>query len=47
MVDLTTRYGIVVSIIENNYNHFYGWVEVIPFFANVEKEGVSLFGRKN
>ena len=43
-VDLTTRYGIVLSIIENNYNYFYDWVDVLPFLANVEKEGVTIHG---
>lgn len=43
-VDLTTRYGIVLSIIENNYNYFYDWVDVLPFFANVEREGVTIHG---
>ncbi len=46
-VDLTTRYGIVLSIIENNHDYFYDWVEVLPFFANVEKEGVSIYGGQN
>jgi predicted nucleotidyltransferase len=44
IVDLTTRYGIVLSIIENNHDYFYDWVDVIPFFANVEREGVSIYG---
>ncbi len=43
-VDLTTRYGIVLSVIENNYNYFYDWVDVIPFFKNVEKEGIEIYG---
>ncbi len=43
-VDLTTRYGIVLSIIENNYNYFYDWLDVLPFFTNVEREGVSIYG---
>lgn len=43
-VDLTTRYGIVLSIIENNYDYFYDWADVLPFFANVEKEGVTIHG---
>lgn len=46
-VDLTTRYGVVLSIIENNYDHFYNWVDVVPFFLNVEREGIELYARKN
>ena len=43
-VDLTTRYGVVLSIIENNYDYFYDWAEVLPFFANIIREGVSIYG---
>lgn len=43
-ITLTTRYGIVLSIIENNYNYFYEWVDVLPFFKNVEKEGIEIYG---
>jgi len=46
-VDLTTRYGIVLSIIENNYDYFYDWLEALPFFTNVEKEGVNLYEEQN
>lgn len=44
VVDLTTRYGIVLSIIENNYDYFYDWAKVVPFFTNVIREGVSIYG---
>ena len=44
-VDLTTRYGVVLSIIENNYDYFYDWAEVLPFFANIEKEGKNIYER--
>ena len=44
-VDLTTRYGVVLSIIENNYDYFYDWAEVLPFFANIEKEGENIYER--
>lgn len=44
VVDLTTRYGIVLSVIENNYNYFYDWADVLPFFANIKREGVAIYG---
>ena len=44
VVDLTTRYGIVLSIIENNYDYFYDWAKVVPFFTNVIREGVNIYG---
>lgn len=43
--DLTTRYGIVLSIIENNYDYFYDWAKTLPFFTNVIKEGVNIYER--
>ncbi|MDK2901817.1 MAG: uncharacterized protein PWR14_721 [Thermosediminibacterales bacterium] len=44
VVDLTTRYGIVLSVIENNYDYFYEWADVLPFFANIKREGVVIYG---
>ncbi len=44
-VELTTRFGIVISIIENNYDFFNEWLEVLPFFKNVISEGVEIYGR--
>ncbi|MDW7650142.1 MAG: nucleotidyltransferase domain-containing protein [Bacillota bacterium] len=44
VVDLTTRYGIVISTIENNAAYFYNWVEDIPFFSKVQEEGVEIYG---
>ena len=45
-VDLATRHGIVISIIEKNYKQYYEWVEVIPFLVNIEKEGICVYERK-
>jgi predicted nucleotidyltransferase len=42
-VDLTTRYGIVVSIQENNIEFFNEWVDTLPFFNNVLSQGVELY----
>lgn len=43
-IELTTRYGMVISIIDNNYNYFYQWVDALPFFNNVNREGVVIYG---
>ena len=45
VVNLATRYGIVLSIIENNYDYFYDWAKSLPFFTNVIKEGVNIYER--
>lgn len=44
-VDITTRYGVVLSIITNNHDYFYEWVQHMPFFRNVYNEGVEIYGR--
>ncbi len=43
-VELTSKYGVVLSVIENNYENFYSWMDVVPFYMNVEREGVRLYG---
>lgn len=43
-VDLTTRYGVVISIQGNNIIFFNEWVDTLPFFNNVKNEGVELYG---
>ncbi len=43
-VDLSVRYGVVLSIIEDNYDHFNEWVDVIPFYKNIERDGVRIYG---
>lgn len=44
-VELTTRYGIVISIQENNIDFFNEWSDTLPFFHNVINEGVELYGK--
>ena len=44
VVDLTTRYGIVISTIENNVTYFNEWAADIPFFSKVKEEGVEIYG---
>ena len=34
---------IIISIFAKNYNHFYEWVEVLPFYKNVVNDGVELY----
>ncbi|MEQ8171889.1 MAG: nucleotidyltransferase domain-containing protein [Candidatus Eremiobacterota bacterium] len=44
IVELTTSYGCVISIIENNYTYFYDWVDYMPFFTSVRNEGINIYG---
>ena len=45
--DISIRYGIVISVIENNYDHFYEWVDYLPFYNNVNNEGVDIYAGQN
>ena len=42
-VDLTIEHGILPSIIVRNTNYYNENKEIIPFFRNVEREGVEIY----
>jgi predicted nucleotidyltransferase len=42
-VDLTIRYGVLPSIIIRSTNYFDENKEIIPFYRNVEREGVEIY----
>lgn len=44
MVDLSLEYEIVVSIHLQSYDIYKKYTDVLPFFINVNREGVSLYG---
>jgi uncharacterized protein len=44
--DLTLKYGVLVSTIMVNYKRFEEYKDVLPFYMNVEKEGVKIYERK-
>jgi predicted nucleotidyltransferase len=43
MVELILKYGKLVSILILNKTHYYEWMDTLPFYKNVSKEGVVLF----
>jgi len=43
-VDLTTRYGIFISIVKNNIDFFNEWVDTLPYFKNVISDGIDIYG---
>jgi len=43
-VDLTTRYGIFISIVKNNVNFFNEWVDTLPYFKNIISDGIDIYG---
>ncbi|MGV8146393.1 MAG: nucleotidyltransferase domain-containing protein [Alkaliphilus sp.] len=43
MVDLSLEYDLVVSLQLQETNEFYNYLDVLPFFQNVENEGVLFY----
>jgi len=44
MVDLSLEYDVVLSIISESYEVYNNYLNIIPFFKNIKKEGVRLNG---
>ena len=42
-VDLTVKFGILPSILLRNTTYYNENKEIIPFYRNVEKEGVEIY----
>lgn len=42
--DFLMKYGIDISIIVKNEEHFKYWLGALPFYDNVQKEGVVISG---
>lgn len=42
--DFQMEYGVDISVILKNEEHYNHWLGALPFYNNVEKEGVVLHG---
>lgn len=42
--DFQMEYGIDISVIVKNEKHFNYWLGVLPFYDNVQREGIVLNG---
>lgn len=40
--DYEMEYGIVISPLVKNIEHFMKWSEVLPFYRNVKQEGMAI-----
>lgn len=40
--DFLMEYGIDISVILKNDEHFYHWLGALPFYNNVDKEGIVI-----
>lgn len=43
IVDMNLKYDRVFSVIDIDFEHFKKWVKNLPFYRNVEMEGVVLW----
>lgn len=43
IVDMNLKYDKVFSVVDIDIKHFKKWVNVLPFYQNVEREGVVLW----
>ena len=42
--DFQMEYGVDISVILKNEDHFNYWLGALPFYNNIQKEGVVLNG---
>ena len=45
MAKLSIHYDIVVSITEETYSRYIDYLEILPFFKNISKEGIEIYGK--
>lgn len=43
IVDMNLKYDKVFSVIDIDIEHFRKWINALPFYQNVEREGVVLW----
>ncbi len=46
MGELTIKYGKLISLAEVTYNRFVDFLEVLPFYKNIDEEGIEIYGKK-
>ncbi|MBI5730115.1 MAG: nucleotidyltransferase domain-containing protein [Ignavibacteriales bacterium] len=43
-VDLSLKYGVVISVIIKNSKQFYEFSDILPFYNNIVTHGVTVYG---
>lgn len=43
IVDMNLKYDKVFSVIDIDYEHFQKWEQAVPFYRNVNQEGIVLW----
>ncbi|HLP62564.1 MAG TPA: nucleotidyltransferase domain-containing protein [Candidatus Deferrimicrobium sp.] len=45
MTDLSLKYNTVISFTRESYGRYIRYLEVLPFFHNINHEGVEIYGK--
>lgn len=45
MTKLSLNHDILVSITEETYDRFQNYSEALPFYRNINKEGIAIYGK--
>ena len=43
-VELSLEFGVLVSVVMQSRTEFEHWLPAIPFFQNVDREGIDIYG---
>ncbi len=46
MTDLSLKHDRLISLIDESYSRYNKYNDVLPFFQNVNREGIEIYGRK-
>jgi len=46
MTDLSLKYDTFISITKTTYSRYNEYLDVLPYYQNIYKEGVEIYGRK-
>ena len=44
MTELSLSYDLLVSITEETYNRYIEYLDILPFYKNISKEGIEIYG---
>ena len=45
MTDLSLKYNTVISFSRETYSRYHQYLDVLPFFRNINQEGVEIYGK--
>jgi len=46
MGELTIKYGKLISLTEVTYTRFIDFLEILPFYKNIDEEGIEIYGKE-